>query len=76
MFNPKDQAEIERRGVSMETVERQITYFREGFPHLPVARAAVPGDGIVRLSTEEVERLVRVYDAAVETLIEAMTALS
>ncbi len=68
MFDPKDMALFEERGVSMDVVERQLAYFREGFPYLPVVGAAVPGDGIVRLSDQEVDRLARVYDDAVGKL--------
>ena len=52
MFTPNDISQIEARGLSLAEVERQIENFRNGFPALPVRRAASVGDGILRLDEE------------------------
>ncbi len=62
MFTKQDIAQIEARGLSVEAVERQVENFRNGFPSLPVVRAASVGDGVYRLSDEERAEAVKHYD--------------
>ena len=62
MFTKQDIAQIEARGLSVEAVERQVENFRNGFPPLPVVRAASVGDGVYRLSDEERAEAVKNYD--------------
>ncbi|MDR0955435.1 MAG: DUF4301 family protein [Rikenellaceae bacterium] len=53
---------MQQKGITPDVVERQIDYFRTGFPFLPIVTAAVVGDGITRLTPEETDRLAEVYD--------------
>ena len=62
MFTKQDIAQIEARGLSVEAVERQVENFRNGFPSLPVVRAASVGDGVYRLGDEERAEAVKHYD--------------
>jgi hypothetical protein len=62
MVSEKDMKQLEAKGISPEQVETQLTFFRTGFPFLPIAAAAVAGDGIVRLESDQIERLVGEYD--------------
>ena len=62
MFTPNDIAQIEARGLSLAEVERQIENFRNGFPSLPVVRAASVNDGVFRLNDEERAEAVKHYD--------------
>ncbi len=64
MFRSEDIALMRQKGIEPAVVERQIGYFRSGFPFLPVAAAAVPGEGIVQLTPEAIERLEAAYDRA------------
>ena len=59
MFTPNDIAQIEARGLSLAEVERQIENFRQGFPSLPVVRAASVDDGIKRLNNEELKAALK-----------------
>ena len=34
MFTPNDLQQLASKGISKETIEKQIQYFREGFPGL------------------------------------------
>ena len=68
MFRSEDIALMRRKGIEPAVVERQIGYFKAGFPFLPVAAAAVSGDGIVQLTPEAVECLEAAYDRAGGTL--------
>ena len=55
MFTNEDIKQIEARGLSVADVERQIENFRNGFPSLPVVRAASGGDGVRQLTDDEVK---------------------
>lgn len=54
-FDTKHLEEFQKRGISAQKVEEQIAAFVNGFPYLSITRAAVVGDGILRLSAEQVE---------------------
>ncbi len=62
MFTQKDISQIEEKGLSVDKVKAQIENFKRGFPFLPVSRAATVGDGIFRLSGEEVKRMVEIAE--------------
>ncbi len=62
MFTDKDLEQIASRGSSVEQVGRQIESFRTGFPFLPLAGAALVGDGIMRLTDEEVKDFCAIWD--------------
>ena len=61
MFTTNDISQIEARGLSVAEVERQIDNFRNGFPSLPVVRAASGGDGVRQLSEEELHQAEELY---------------
>ncbi|MDE6862097.1 MAG: DUF4301 family protein, partial [Alistipes sp.] len=62
MFTQDDIVSIEAHGLSVEQVERQIENFRNGFPPLPVTRAASPGDGIRVLDAQQLAAAEALYD--------------
>ncbi len=68
MFTEQDIALIEARGVSIEEVTQQIENFRNGFPSLPIVRAASGGDGVKQLSDEEVSAAEVLYNSRMEQL--------
>lgn len=61
MFTSSDVAQINEHGLSVEKVEGQIENFKSGFPFLNVTRAASIGDGIVKLTPEQVKSLSTLY---------------
>ncbi|MDD3108827.1 MAG: DUF4301 family protein [Alistipes sp.] len=61
MFKPEDVAQIEAHGQTCEGVTQQLHWFAEGFPYLPIRRTAVVGDGILRFSTDQMERFRHLY---------------
>ncbi len=63
MFTPNDISQIEARGLSVAEVEKQIDNFRNGFPSLPVVRAASGGDGVRQLSEEELHSAEELYNS-------------
>lgn len=68
MFSPKDLAQIDRHGLTVAAVERQLQHFRQGFPCLNLIRAASPADGITMLSPAEAEQAAARYEKAAERL--------
>lgn len=64
MFNEKDLSQIQQLGISMDTIERQLAFFREGFPFLAIEKAATAGDGILRLSDPELQSYQSYFESA------------
>ena len=62
MFTEKDLQQIAAHGLTLEAVEKQVENFRQGFPSLPVVRAASVNDGVFRLNDEERAEAVKHYD--------------
>ena len=63
MFTPNDISQIEARGLSVAEVEKQIDNFRNGFPSLPIVRAASGGDGVRQLTEEELHNAEELYNS-------------
>ncbi len=62
MFTDKDLLQIANKGISTQSVEKQLQNFESGFPFLSLTRAASPGDGITILSPEQIAQAVEYYD--------------
>lgn len=65
MFTQKDLAQLAGRGIDPARAEEQLEAFRTGFPYLTIDRAAVAGDGILKLNPEKAQELAKVYGRAV-----------
>ena len=59
---------MEEHGLTPAALETQLKNFREGFPFLPVTRAASCGDGIRVLDAAGIEQAAARYDRAKESL--------
>lgn len=68
MFTREDILQIEARGLSVAEVEKQIENFRNGFPSLPVVRAAAGGDGVRQLNDEQVKAIEEFYNDRVKNI--------
>lgn len=53
MFTDKDLAQLKSHGTDPHAITLQLESFRQGFPFLNIDRAAVAGDGILRLSAQQ-----------------------
>lgn len=62
MFTEKDIQQIKTRGNHLTTVEKQVENFRRGFPYLELIDAASDGNGIIRLSEAETQKMAALYD--------------
>jgi hypothetical protein len=65
MFTSADQDQIQAQGISAAQIDQQIQHFVAGFPFLRVAKAATVGDGIMRVSDEQLPAYLRQFDAGV-----------
>ena len=68
MFTQEDLQQIKQHGLTEAQVEQQIENFSQGFPFLPVVRAAGVGDGVLRLDEEALARAEARYEEAAATL--------
>ncbi len=59
---------MEEHGLTPAALETQLKNFREGFPFLPVTRAASCGDGIRVLDAAGIDQAAARYDRAKESL--------
>lgn len=62
MFTDKDYAQMNAMGIQPDVVEKQINFFKKGFPFIDLHRPATSGDGIVVLNNNEIENLVKLYE--------------
>jgi hypothetical protein len=53
MFTQKDLQQIQRKGISIDAINRQIKYFKSGFPPADITTPAIPGQGIICLNKGE-----------------------
>ena len=68
MFTKEFFVQLEEHGLTPAPLESQLKNFREGFPFLPVTRAASCGDGIRVLDAAGIEQAAARYDRAKESL--------
>ncbi len=62
MFTEKDLEQITSKGISPETVERQVERFKTGFPFIRLAAPAVPGNGLLAFDKKEVKEMEAFFD--------------
>lgn len=62
MFSDNDKQQIHNRGSELKNVLSQIENFKKGFPFLPIEKAASVGDGIIRLSSEDLKKRCKLFD--------------
>lgn len=62
MFSASDKQQIKNHGLELETVERQIAYFKKGFPPSKLKAPAVQGSGILIMDETAVSRATKSYD--------------
>jgi hypothetical protein len=48
-------------------VERQVSYFKKGFPYMKLVKAATIGHGIVKLSEKQLKDYTALYERAADT---------
>lgn len=66
MFTSQDLEQLKSKGISLDKAESQITSFVDGFPFLPIARAATLGDGIFTLTSDAAALNAHMWDKATQ----------
>jgi len=62
MFLEKDIKQIESKGLTIEKVKEQIDLFKTGIPFSNLVKAAIVGDGILKLTETESNEFVSFFD--------------
>ena len=62
MLTKSDIIQLEKKGIKVETVKQQLEKFVTGFPFLKLQGAATPGNGVVVLDEDAVEKSVARWD--------------
>ena len=61
MFTDSDKKQISEHGLSLELIESQVEYFKNGFPPAKLIRPALVNDGILKLTDEAVKDYQKSY---------------
>ena len=62
MLNQEDLKLLEAKGITPEMLEQQINRFKSGFPYLKVKSVATVGDGILRLTEDDINRYINLWN--------------
>jgi len=61
-WTEKDLAQFKSKGIDTKLINKQIEGFKAGFPFMDIKKAATVGDGLIRLSDEEIKKYIRKYN--------------
>lgn len=61
-LNDRDLQQIKEKRIPVETIEKQIQQFKQGFPYMHLDRPATAGDGVFKFDENEVEELAKYYE--------------
>lgn len=64
LFSSTDLQQLKARGISLEAVRQQLSWFQQGFPFIHLQRPCTTGDGIIALTPDELNRFITVHDHA------------
>ena len=62
MFTDQDKRQIEKRGMTLEQVEKQMQQFVDGFPYLKLESAASTKNGILVATDKDVKEFVEIWE--------------
>ena len=62
MFSKKDLAQIAGKGISPDNIDKQLSFFKSGFPYLNVISAATPQSGITILDEKKRATALKEYE--------------
>ncbi len=60
-FSEKDLQQFEKKGISVEQVEKQLEDFKSGFPYIRLVRAATIHNGIMQISESDIDKFKEKY---------------
>jgi len=62
MWNENDLKQLQSKGISTEQAQNQINTFKKGFDFMDIKKPALVGDGMVKLSKQDLELKIRKYN--------------
>ena len=62
MFNEKDLAQFEAKGITASQVESQLELLKKGFPFLELDAAASVGNGIIAVEEDDCRDYIKTWD--------------
>ncbi|MFC2137475.1 DUF4301 family protein, partial [Bacteroidota bacterium] len=65
MFTEKDHKQFKKLGITIEEVNSQLKYFKEGFPVIKLHKPATLNYGIKKLSQTEEKHFVHIFNSSV-----------
>jgi hypothetical protein len=68
MLQQDDLILIEKKGITLKTLENQLNNFRCGFPFIRLLRPAIQGDGIITFNEDTKKELIRFFEGKAPTL--------
>lgn len=67
MLLPSDEITLQKRGISKQQIEEQLRSFVTGFPFLEIKSAASIGNGLLRLSDDDMKKYLAEWDQFLKT---------
>ena len=68
MFSEKDIEQIERKGITLKKVERQIELFENGIPFANLVAEASINNGILRLSNKDIQDYMSYFESKKDSI--------
>ena len=68
MLTKKDLDQIKQRGITKETIERQLDDFKHGFPFAKLHEPATKGNGILAFTEKEIHELITNFERSAKDL--------
>lgn len=62
MFSEKDIKQIEKKGITVEKVKKQIELFKSGVPFVSLKEAATIGNGILKLDESQEQHFINLFE--------------
>lgn len=62
IWTEKDLGQFKQKGAGLDLINKQIESFKTGFPYLDIKKPATIGDGLLRLTDEQLEKYIRKYN--------------
>lgn len=62
MFSSNDIIQIEKQGINIDEINKQLHYFQKGFPFIQLVKPATIGNGIILLNDEEKPQYISLFE--------------
>ncbi len=67
MLEIHDNVILQQKGISQTQIEEQLASFESGFPYLEIKGAAEPGKGIMQITSDDINSLLKLWDKYLTT---------